>query len=190
MNSRFLYVKIFTAVFILSLFTSSILILSFLLAITAILFYFAGMSKNLMLSGNWRFWLLPIIFLALAPFFYSDFPSYSIEGVKKSISIFFHLYFFNCAINLLTSLFGAADLYSFLRGRGWEKSAISAFIALCSFSRIKSDIFDLHSYSRLYLQSKYYFLKNPILFFYAMIRNSASASHEMARLLYLRKIKI
>lgn len=190
MNFRPLSIKIFLFIFILSLFTSSIAILSFLVIAIAALFQLNGMSKNLKLSGNWRFWALPIIFLALTPFFYSDFPSYSMEGLKKSIGIFLHFYVFNCAINLFNSLFSAADLYLFLRRKGWKKSALSAFIALCAFSRIKSDIFDLHSYSRLYLQSRYYFLKNPSLFFYAMIRNSITASHEMARLLYLRKIKI
>ncbi len=180
----------FFAAFSVSLFLNSPVLL-----FAAALFLCAGsvLSKKIFLmkfAGGWRFWLLPSLFLILAPFFFADDFSWSEKGFLNSVSIFLHLYIFNIFFNFLNSALSPYELYSFLEKKGMRKSAAAAFLALSCLSRFKRETAFLNFYCSLYSGSRYYFLKNPSVFFYALSRNAFRAALDLSRLLYLRKIEL
>lgn len=180
----------FAAIFFISLFVSSLASLAVLLVAGAALMILSSKAFILKPAGGWRFWIIPSIFLALAPLFYGEMLSYSIEGAYMSAAVFIHLYFFNCAINLLNYSLRPSELYFFLLKMGWKRAAMIAFLALCVLERLKRELSELHSYAKLFSNSRFYFLKAPGIFFYAMLRNAVAAALNISRLLYMRDVEI
>ena len=180
----------FFILFFISLFFDALYILIPISALFSFYSFISGKKYLLKPAGGWKFWIVPLIFIFLSPFFLSQNFSYSKEGLLKSVSIFFHLYIFNFAFNLINDSFSPYGLYALLEKKNMKKAASSAFLALAYFSRFKREIETLNSYCALYSGSKFYFIKKPSLFFYALARNAFSAALDLSRLLYLRKINI
>lgn len=180
----------FSAIFFVSLFISNTAYLAVLLVAASALMILSSRLFILKPAGGWRFWLIPAVFLGLAPLFYGEKISYSMEGAYRSAGVFIHLYFFNCAINLLNHSLRPSEIYFLLFKMGWKRPAMIAFLSFCVLERLKRELFELHSYARLFSNSRFYFLKNSGIFFYAMLRNAVTAALDISRLLYMRDVEI
>lgn len=180
----------FFSAFLLSLFLRSPSLLFVIVLFLCIVSVLTKRNYLMKFSGGWRFWILPSLFLILAPLFFTDGFFWSKKGVLNSVSIFLHLYIFNMFLNFLNSILSPYKIYHFLEKKKMKRSATAAFLALSCLSRFKREIVFLNFYCSIYTGSRYYFLKNPVIFFYALARNAFKAAVDLSRLLYLRRIEL
>jgi len=176
-------------VFLLSLFFSSLEILLPIFLFSVFLIYIHS-KKSLRFSGGFRFWIFPIIFVSLLPFFTGDkFLSYSLAEFKKAAPILLHLYLFNCVLNYINDSLSINDIYGFFKKRNMRYVGLVISLTLSIFKKIRYDIQETLIYYAKFKgnRNKIHKFANLI---YLIIRNSLKTGENILCLLYLRDIKI
>lgn len=145
---------------------------------------------------RFRFWVFPLMFAALAPFFAGDFDwqvlgkDYSSGMFYSGLSFVFHAYVLASITAFAGRNYSLNEIVSFAERRGFKTFGLRIALALSGMKIIRRQTVETFRQYRLTRRNWASVIKDFDLLASATVRNCAATAERIAVLFYIRGVKI
>lgn len=147
-------------------------------------------------SVRLRFWLFPLMFAVLAPFFAGTFDSlvfnrqYASDMLYSSLGFVFHAYVFMAIVTFAGRNYSMNEIVSFAERLGFKTFGLRIALALSGMKIIRRQTLETFRQYRLTRRTWPAVMKDFDLLASATVRNCAATAERIAILFYLRGVRI